>query len=1128
MKTVRWLSILLCLLVWVNSSPAGHGRTHTLTYLTLSHQITAEDSAVIAWLRTVPTIRTQVVILAELHRLRSPDILWCHIPDSATYEVWSKQIEQLQHLQEFYRRGGRILFTDYAALLPYELKLESVKPEVRTLEVKDDWLFDQKGLQSFRGHPVFDGLFGGTFIWDPNFDQQLRLIGYFDKDFPKEGRVVAVGKSYVFLHSDQKLMIEYQAGKGRALSIGSMVYFGKQNNRKANLERFVENCFRYLAGELSNDKTTYWIRAENAPKQFSVVSMPLHLPVRQQLDQLPSTELVLARHNPHNEFFDVAGRRCLIMGKENGGIDEVWVHPFRVLRDYRAGLIVGDSVAWLSDFPVRVETRPESFTRIYQTPFGQLKEIIFSSLEKGGGVIHYKLDAKSAERLVLKYRCDLRLMWPYDEFALGDVYYSYDERLNTLHVKDVRGEFYCLVGGDRKPRKHLSGQFGDVVWKDNRFAGTPTDLNQVYNASVYELDPANNGNLTVAIVGTDEGKAEALRDYGFLLSKPRATYEELVRHNSHLLATKLTIQSPDAEFNSLFKWALVGTDRFVTTTPKVGTALVAGFSTTARGWDGGHKNNGRPGYAWYFGRDSEWSGFAIDDYGDFETVKQQLEFLQKYQDLSGKIFHEMSTSGVVHFDASDATPLYVILAAHYLRASGDVTFIRKCWPHLKKAMEFLYSTDTDGDGLIENTNVGHGWVEGGKLWPVHTEFYLAGLWAQALKDASDISRYLDEMDLSSKYKSDAKRVQTILNSDFWNDSTKFFNYGKREDGSYNPEPTVLPAVVMYYGLLDNDKAKSTLERYAGNGFTSNWGVRILSSESSLFNPQGYHYGSVWPLFTGWTALAEYQYGNSTQAFTHITNNLYIKNHWAHGFVEEVMNGAVYKPSGVCPHQCWSETNILHPAITGMIGWKPNAPEKSAMLSPRFPIHWDSVTIRNLRVGKSVLQLTMKREKNRSRYQFLLVQGSAVTINFSPEIPDGMIIKQAKVNGRDVSVPSDRALGLLARPISFTVSKQTEVELNHNRGIGMIPVMPKPQPSDSSIGLRIIKATLQGSTYALEVEGRGGATGVFELMMFDQELKSVEGGKVETISGNGRVALTVSFDGPQNGFSRKTAIVRIGH
>jgi len=51
-------------------------------------------------------------------------------------------------------------------------------------------------------------------------------------------------------------------------------------------------------------------------------------------------------------------------------------------------------------------------------------------------------------------------------------------------------------------------------------------------------------------------------------------------------------------------------------------------------------------YGWYFGRDGEWSGFALLDYGDFQKVKSELEFYGKYQDLSGKIFHEATTSGL--------------------------------------------------------------------------------------------------------------------------------------------------------------------------------------------------------------------------------------------------------------------------------------------------------------------------------------------------------------------------------------------------------------------------------------------------------------------------------------------------
>ena len=36
--------------------------------------------------------------------------------------------------------------------------------------------------------------------------------------------------------------------------------------------------------------------------------------------------------------------------------------------------------------------------------------------------------------------------------------------------------------------------------------------------------------------------------------------------------------------------------------------------------------------------------------------------------------------------------------------------------------------------------------------------------------------------------------------------------------------------------------------------------RLLSDRSELYDPLSYHYGSVWPLFTGWASMAAYRYG----------------------------------------------------------------------------------------------------------------------------------------------------------------------------------------------------------------------------------------------------------------------------
>ncbi len=116
------------------------------------------------------------------------------------------------------------------------------------------------------------------------------------------------------------------------------------------------------------------------------------------------------------------------------------------------------------------------------------------------------------------------------------------------------------------------------------------------------------------------------------------------------------------------------------------------------------------------------------------------EFLAKYQRADGKIPHEISQSaGFVPWftdfpyawASADATPLYVIAHADAWRAGGDRAFLARHWPSIQKAYQFSAATDADRDGLIENTGVGHGWVEGGALYPAHEEIYLQGLWIEA-------------------------------------------------------------------------------------------------------------------------------------------------------------------------------------------------------------------------------------------------------------------------------------------------------------------------------------------------------------------------------------------------------------
>ncbi|HTO95154.1 MAG TPA: hypothetical protein VMM80_12260, partial [Bacteroidota bacterium] len=589
----------------------------TVGYCSLQGRLSAEDSAALTWLRGEPGFRTRLIDAATLSPdLPGVDIVWIHVPDSVAWIHWQNVSEKFRGLGEFYRRGGKFLLTGLAAGIPFIAGIESSAPELRSESITDDWLFDEKGFQGFRGHPVFDGLYGGGFTWDADADNVACRVGYFDGRNPREGNVIGVEKSYVTIESGNRLMIEYSGGRGKGICIGAFIRFSGPNAAAARMRLLLGNVLRYLAGGVSATRPTYWLKGEPAVRSFSVASPAIARPGLLR-PPLPESGLVIRRDSPHNQFFDLAGRRTLVMGRENGGIDELWVQPFRALRDFRTGIVEGDSIAWLAGEPLSVEIRPESLRRLYSTRFGRLEETVFPSLRRGGAIVHYAwLNGARARPLIISFHTDLRWMWPYDERAIGDLNWAYDASRHALHVCDRSRDFYCLIGSGAAPRASLTGSYKGVTLRGGALLGDTSSALQVCHAAVYDIGSLPGRTLDFIVAGTDMGERAALADYRALLEDPASAYRGLADHYRSLLARSVTVETPDTTFDARWKWALIGADRFVMETPRLGTALVAGFSTTERGWDGGQRVSGRPGYAWYFGRDAVWSGLALDACGE--------------------------------------------------------------------------------------------------------------------------------------------------------------------------------------------------------------------------------------------------------------------------------------------------------------------------------------------------------------------------------------------------------------------------------------------------------------------------------------------------------------------------------
>jgi glycogen debranching enzyme len=790
----------------------------------------------------------------------------------------------------------------------------------------------------------------------------------------------------------------------------------------------------------------------------------------------------------------------------------VWAHPVRIIKNLGVAFKVGDGgFEWSHLLVPQLQVRPSSFTREYHIRGTFVRETVFGDYDHPSGSIQFSVESKKPVSVLLTGQIDLRLMWPLSDKATGPMEYCWDKNLQAVLVFAPTSNAYSVIGGSLLPKDQRVGQFAAFTMDGDRLGGVPTTESMVSFALRYDLS-TNKKAFTITFAGSHQHEDEAIRAYRAMINRPSSSLQKQDKHFRDLLRRSTQIISPDDRFNEGYRWALTSTDRFFADTAGVGASFMAGFGTTERGWNGDKQVSGRPGYAWYFGRDSVWTSFAALGYGDMAKVRSVLEFLGRHQDITGKILHEITTSGYVHYDAADSTPLYLILMGRYLKSSGDRSFIKREFPRIKKAIEFCSSTDADHDHLIENTNVGHGWVEGGKLFPAHVEHYLASCWMEALKESSYVAHALNKPSFASRWGKESTIVRNIIDRDFWNEPTQFYNFGKRANGSFDTEKTVLPAVGISFGLADSKKAGVCLDELASAKFSADWGTRIVGSDSALFNPTGYHYGSVWPLFTGWTSLAEFKMRRPVQGYQHAMSNLQLFDLFSAGTIQEVFNGETLEPTGVCSHQAWSESMVLQPLLEGMLGIECDALHNTLRLRPYFPPHWNKATARNIYVGPLTIQLTMSRERDKTSYRFLLHGKGGLSIEFQPYLSLGSIISKVRVGTTRVKAEPTVAEYRDCPIISFKLRSKRPVTvfILHKGGIGLVPPIAKLVPGQQSQGLRVIREWWNSSKYFVMLEGRAGADYSLQFVDHDRLGTSVEGATI-TERVNEMLTVRVSFE-----------------
>ena len=796
--------------------------------------------------------------------------------------------------------------------------------------------------------------------------------------------------------------------------------------------------------------------------------------------QPASTSLELTRPIRSWEFLPVVGTRAALLGNESGRF-EAWVYPLKILRDFHLIFHTDGRALPAESLARTLIVHPESCTITYASDTFQVQETLFVPVHEAGAVIMLEVKTKQPVEIEAAFQRDFQLEWP---AALGGTYLQWNHALRAFDFGEEQKRFAALIGSP-------SGVLGQQEYATNYSSSSISSL---------LLGPVQNGKETKAIViaASVQGEADAENTYRRLSAGYAALVHDSADYYENYLSHTVQLQIPDAQLQQAYDWARVSVAQGMVTNPYLGTSLVAGYRTSGDGQ--------RPGFAWFFGRDALWTDLALDAEADFVTTRATLDFLAKYQRADGKIPHEISQSASLvpwftafpyGYASVDATPLYIIATDDYVTHSGDIEFARQHWDTLWKALQFLRST-YDGHGLPQNFGFGHGWVEGGPLLPVKTELYQSGLGAEALRALANLAHLTGKDDISRELADGFAHSRSQLNDTFWSPDKKLFSFALDRNDKQVEIPTVLSTVPMWFGLLDEARAETNLNLLADADHESDWGMRIISSQDPRYNPGGYHFGSVWPLFTGWASVGEYRYHRALPAYFNLRANSLLALNGSLGHATEVLSGDYFEPlSTSSPHQIWSAAMIVSPLLRGMLGLSTDALSHTVTLAPHVPYNWSSFAVENVIAGDCKLAIQYHRTVEEVGLEVERSGSGTCTMEFSPAVSLHADIMGAEINGRRIATRSEKNSVDQHAPVSVPLSPgKSELRIRVRGDFGLYFDSQLPALGGESQGLRLVSESWapDGNSLALELAGRAGRTYELGLWNADQVSK-VDGGSL---------------------------------
>ena len=778
---------------------------------------------------------------------------------------------------------------------------------------------------------------------------------------------------------------------------------------------------------------------------------------------------VIRAHTETEKPFTVAGERGVLVGQQDGGF-EAWLLPVKLLshltieaniEGYTVPIDVNRQAA-------EIEVRPDRTVITYAHIGFTVRQIMLSPDEAPAGtgpIVLFEFDCPHPTDFVFRFTPELQWMWPARNEGVPGIEWVPGIEDGKVTSGGVGG-YYVLHSDypDLAGAVTIAGAApGILAPYQERPQVHPVELK-------VHFDPARDqGRLypMLMAVGTSASTATSAAlgtTMAQLSDSIPGLYKTHAESYKQLLANSVAIETPDKALNEAFQWAVVSIEQLkAKSLPTNETALVAGYYASG--------DSARPGFGWFFGRDALYTLFAVNGFGDFKLSKDELEFLIRRQREDGKIMHEYSQTAAFidwkqfpyMYAAADATPLFLLAVLDYVRASGDAAFLTAHRDAIEKAWAFEIDPahDTDGDGIYDNSQ-GTGWVES---WPPgmpHQEIYLALLDQQASTSMAQLEEILHDQQKSAAAKQRAETIAKTIENEYYDQRKLCYAFSRNKDGSLDRTRTVYPALAWWSGKDVGGNANflthgdECLRQFASHTLNTDWGLRDVANDEPLYDGMSYHQGSVWPLFTGWAALAEYRGGQPLAGYQLLMENANLTRAQDLGADTELLSGDFFVPFGrSTSHQLWSSAMVITPTLSGLFGISIDAQAKTITVNPHLPASWEHAEIKNLRVGAEIVDLN-----------FAQTKGEIVV---------------------SIRTPGQSGIKLLSSLSGAKSLPNGQLSIPRN-AVEVGPFFRKPTPGDRTQAVRVLKEEYGPKQLQLTLEGVAGTASEIPLNLNVANLK----------------------------------------